>query len=34
MNALTDVRESYFKNKITSLLSKVSIVKILQKPNS
>jgi hypothetical protein len=32
MNSLMDVRESYFKNKVTSLMMKSTVVKTLNKP--
>lgn len=32
MNSLMDIRESYFKNKVTSLMMKGSVVKTLNKP--
>lgn len=32
MNSLMDVRESYFKNKVTSLMMKGNVVKTLNKP--
>lgn len=32
MNSIMDVRESYFKNKVTSLMTKNTVVKTLTKP--
>jgi len=32
MNSLMDIRESYFKNKVTSLMMKNTVVKTLNKP--
>ena len=32
MNSVMDVRESYFKNKVTSLMTKNTVVKTLTKP--
>jgi hypothetical protein len=32
MNTLADLRESYFKSKVTSLMSKPSVLKSLNKP--
>lgn len=32
MNSLLDVRQSYFKNKLTSLMMKGNVVKSLSKP--
>lgn len=32
MNSLMDIRESYFKNKVTSLMMKGNVVKTLNKP--
>lgn len=32
MNSVLDFRESYFKNKVTSLMTKNTVVKTLSKP--
>lgn len=32
MNSMMDIRESYFKNKVTSLMMKGNVVKTLNKP--
>lgn len=32
MNSIMDIRESYFKNKVTSLMTKNTVVKTLSKP--
>ncbi len=32
MNSLMDLRESFFKNKVTALLSRPAVIKILNKP--
>ena len=34
MNSLTDIRESFFKNRVTQLMSRPSVIKILNKPMS
>lgn len=34
MNSLTDIRESFFKNRVTSLMSRPAVIKILNKPMS
>ena len=32
MNTLMDIRESFFKNRVTSLMSRPAIIKILNRP--
>lgn len=32
MNTLIDSRESFFKNKVTSLMSRPTVMKVLNKP--
>lgn len=32
MNSLVDMRQSFFKNKVTSLMSKTAVIRILNKP--
>lgn len=32
MNSLMDIREAYFRNKVTSLMMKTNVVKTLNKP--
>lgn len=32
MNSLIDIRESFFKNRVTSLMSRPTVIKILNKP--
>lgn len=32
MNSMVDIRESYFKNRVTSLMSRPTVIKILNKP--
>lgn len=32
MNTLIDIRESFFKNKVTTLMSRPTVIKILNKP--
>jgi hypothetical protein len=32
MNTLVDIRESFFKNKVTTLMSRPMVMKILNKP--
>lgn len=34
MNSQMDIRESFFKNKVTSLMSRPAVIKILNKPMS
>jgi hypothetical protein len=33
MNSVSDVRESYFKNKVTSLMTKQTVIKSLKQNN-
>ena len=32
MNSLVDIRESFFKNKVTTLMSRTTVIKTLNKP--
>lgn len=32
MNSLLDIRESFFKNRVTTLMSRPTVIKILNKP--
>lgn len=32
MNTLVDLRESFFKNKVTALMSRPLVIKVLNKP--
>jgi len=32
MNSLVDIRESFFKNRVTTLMSRTSVIKTLNKP--
>ena len=32
MNSNVDIRESFFKNRVTSLMSRPAVIKILNKP--
>lgn len=34
MNSLIDIRESFFKNRVTSLMSRPTVIRILNKPMS
>lgn len=34
MNSMMDIRESFFKNKVTSLMSRPTVIKTLNKPMS
>jgi hypothetical protein len=34
MNSLIDIRESFFKNRVTSLMSRNNVIKVLNKPMS
>ncbi len=34
MNSLVDIRESYFKNKVTALMTRPAVIKIMNKPMS
>jgi hypothetical protein len=34
MNSNVDIRESFFKNRVTSLMSRPAVIKILNKPMS
>lgn len=34
MNSMADIRESFFKNRVTALMSRPAVIKILNKPMS